>query len=170
MRRRGPSVLRNPRAANACKGRQGGCWANLARAHRQTTPATHPRVFANLPSWSPITAFGHDNTALLSYKQRNKRRNPRLVTMLAAHPDQENLARQGTRHLQPKTPGARYPKTPLKVPLNDENAAHHGKAGLVARSRPAGNENTVMRGKAQALATPGAIDGACSNQAKLTGL
>lgn len=55
--------------------------------------------------------------------------------MFAAH-DQENLAsihqatannkQQGritTRGLQPKTPGARYPKTPLKLPLNDENAA-----------------------------------------------
>lgn len=53
--------------------------------------------------------------------------------MFAAH-DQENLVsihqtvangkQHGTtRGLQPKTPGARYPKTPLKVPLNDENAA-----------------------------------------------
>jgi hypothetical protein len=53
--------------------------------------------------------------------------------MLAAR-DQENLAHghqqaaaskplnQGTKALQPKTPGARYPKTPLKVPLHDENA------------------------------------------------
>ncbi|KAG6356552.1 hypothetical protein INS49_014425 [Diaporthe citri] len=52
--------------------------------------------------------------------------------MLRAHQDQENLVsihqanaatkQHGTtRTLQPKTPGARYPKTPLKVPLNDEN-------------------------------------------------
>jgi hypothetical protein len=55
--------------------------------------------------------------------------------MLRAHQDQENLVsihqanaatkQHGTtRTLQPKTPGARYPKTPLKIPLNDENAAH----------------------------------------------
>lgn len=52
--------------------------------------------------------------------------------MFAAH-DQENLVsihqaaanhkqHATARGLQPKTPGARYPKTPLKVPLNDENA------------------------------------------------
>ncbi|PYH93491.1 hypothetical protein BO71DRAFT_441712 [Aspergillus ellipticus CBS 707.79] len=47
--------------------------------------------------------------------------------------DQENLVHnhqtvaaskplnQGARHLHPKTPGARVPKTPFKVPLNDEN-------------------------------------------------
>ena len=54
------------------------------------------------------------------------------ITMLRAHQDQENLVsihqanaatkQHGTtRTLQPKTPGARFPKTPLKVPLNDEN-------------------------------------------------
>lgn len=49
--------------------------------------------------------------------------------------DQENLVHghqqaaaakplnQSTRSLQPKTPGNKYPKTPLKIPLNDENAA-----------------------------------------------
>jgi hypothetical protein len=53
--------------------------------------------------------------------------------MLAAR-DQENLVHghqqaaaakplnQSSRTLQPKTPGNRYPKTPLKLPLNDENA------------------------------------------------
>ena len=62
--------------------------------------------------------------------------------MLAAR-DQENLVHglhqaaaskplnQSTRGLQPKTPGNKYPKTPLKVPLNDENAptAFGGKTG-----------------------------------------
>jgi hypothetical protein len=53
--------------------------------------------------------------------------------MLAAR-DQENLVHghqaaaaskplnQNVRTLQPKTPGNKYPKTPLKIPLNDENA------------------------------------------------
>jgi hypothetical protein len=47
--------------------------------------------------------------------------------------DQENLAHahqtvaaakplnQGIKQLRPKTPGARAPKTPFKVPLKDEN-------------------------------------------------
>lgn len=79
--------------------------------------------------------------------------------MLAAR-DQENLAfshhagavakqqqNQGIRQLQPKTPGARYPKTPLKIPLNDENANHGlGKSVLGGRSRGA-NENIMTIGK-----------------------
>lgn len=47
--------------------------------------------------------------------------------------DQENLVHthqtvaaakplnHGVKQLQPRTPGARAPKTPFKVPLNDEN-------------------------------------------------
>lgn len=34
------------------------------------------------------------------------------------------------RGLQPKTPGNKYPKTPLRIPLNDENApTGFGKTG-----------------------------------------
>lgn len=64
--------------------------------------------------------------------------------------DQENLIHghqqvaaskplnQSTRSLQPKTPGNRYPKTPLKIPLHDENAP----AGFGAKSgRGKGLEN-----------------------------
>ena len=52
---------------------------------------------------------------------------------MLAHRDQENLVHshqttaaakplnQSAKPLQPKTPATRYPKTPLKVPLNDEN-------------------------------------------------
>ena len=59
--------------------------------------------------------------------------------MLAAR-DQENLVHghqtvvaskplnQGSRQLAPKTPGNKVPKTPLKLPLNDEN----GNGGLAA--------------------------------------
>lgn len=55
--------------------------------------------------------------------------------MLAAR-DQENLVHahqqaaagkplnQSIRQLQPKTPGNKAPKTPFRIPLNDENAAH----------------------------------------------
>lgn len=79
--------------------------------------------------------------------------------MLAAR-DQENLVlghqALRARHLQPKTPGARNPKTPLKVPLNDENAKHGlgGKSVLGQRSR-GGNEN-LMTGRPgkSSLVTP----------------
>ncbi len=76
-------------------------------------------------------------------------------TMLAAR-DQENrvfshqagaVAKQ--QNLQPKTPGARFPKTPLKVPLNDENATRVLGGKSVLGDRPGGgNENirTVGRG------------------------
>lgn len=71
--------------------------------------------------------------------------------MFAAR-DQENVAfhRQNNaamKQLQ-KTPGARYPKTPIKVPLNDENAAHAIKgAKSIGGSRIGGNEN-IMASKA----------------------
>ncbi|KAL2269699.1 hypothetical protein VTJ83DRAFT_1883 [Remersonia thermophila] len=70
--------------------------------------------------------------------------------MLAAHHDQENRyaiqANAAKQHLQAKTPGARYPKTPLKVPLNDENAARvfNGKSVLGGKSN---NENALTVGK-----------------------
>ncbi|KAB5563294.1 hypothetical protein GE09DRAFT_961038 [Coniochaeta sp. 2T2.1] len=80
--------------------------------------------------------------------------------MLAAHQDQENLAfshqagaaakqqqqNQGFRTLQPKTPGARYPKTPLKIPLNDENATH-GLGGKSVLRPKNNNENMTTMGK-----------------------
>ncbi|KAI1138963.1 hypothetical protein F5Y05DRAFT_357020 [Hypoxylon sp. FL0543] len=92
--------------------------------------------------------------------------------MLAAR-DQENLAfnrqngaalkqQQGQvkRQLQPNTPGARFAKTPLKVPLNDENAAHAaGGAKSVLGGRTRGNENTLTskgKGLKTNLATPSA--------------
>jgi hypothetical protein len=58
--------------------------------------------------------------------------------MLATRADQENLIHeqqtaaaakplnQGLRGLTAKTPGNKAPKTPFKVPLNDENAQHNG--------------------------------------------
>ncbi|KAI1319875.1 hypothetical protein F5Y16DRAFT_405803 [Xylariaceae sp. FL0255] len=71
--------------------------------------------------------------------------------MLAAR-DQENLTfshqhgaaiKQQQGHA--KTPGARYPKTPLKVPLNDENGtlAKGGAKNLLTR----GNENAMTAKK-----------------------
>lgn len=78
-----------------------------------------------------------------------------IYEMLAAR-DQENLVHghqtvaaskplnQGTRGLQPKTPGNKYPKTPLKIPLNDENAP----AGFGGKSgKGKGLENMMTGGK-----------------------
>ena len=70
--------------------------------------------------------------------------------------DQENLVHghqtaaaskplnQQARQLAPKTPGNRVPKTPFKIPLNDENGANPfggGKGGLKTGGK--GNENLV---------------------------
>lgn len=78
--------------------------------------------------------------------------------MLAAR-DQENLVHghqaiaalkplnQSTK-LPPKTPGNKAPKTPFKVPLNDENNVtdlEAGKKGLRANGR--GKENLAVEGK-----------------------
>ena len=83
--------------------------------------------------------------------------------MLAAR-DQENLVHghqqiaaskslnQSTRQLAPKTPGNKIPKTPFKVPLNDENrpgAFGGGKTGLKSNAKD--NENGTVLGKKGAL-------------------
>lgn len=68
--------------------------------------------------------------------------------MLAAR-DQENLV---SRHQNGATlkqqqnnhPGSRYPKTPVKIPLNDENAGHmKGGAKSILGNRTRGNENAT---------------------------
>ncbi|KAI9717519.1 MAG: hypothetical protein M1812_004660 [Candelaria pacifica] len=79
--------------------------------------------------------------------------------MLAAR-DQENLVHghhtaaaakplnQGSKQLAPKTPGNKVPKTPFKVPLNDENAPigfGGGKTGLKTNIK--GNENFIFGSK-----------------------
>lgn len=79
--------------------------------------------------------------------------------MLAAR-DQENLVHahqtaaaskplnQGTKTLQPKTPGNKAPKTPFKIPLNDKagnTVLGGGRNGL--KTRAGGNENLVTGGK-----------------------
>lgn len=79
--------------------------------------------------------------------------------MLAAR-DQENLVHghqtaaaakplnQSSKQLQPKTPGNKVPKSPFKVPLNDENGPSRfgpGKTALKVNGR--GNENFMTGGK-----------------------
>src|SRR4029434_203622 len=70
--------------------------------------------------------------------------------MLAAHHNQENVythqAGASKQQLQAKTPGARYPKTPLKIPLNDENVNHGFNGKSVLRGK-GNNENTRTVGK-----------------------
>ncbi|GJC82170.1 hypothetical protein ColLi_05008 [Colletotrichum liriopes] len=56
----------------------------------------------------------------------------------------------GKAQLAPKTPGARYPKTPLKVPLNDENAVGGAKTALAPKS----SGNIQGTAKKQNLVTP----------------
>ncbi|KAK0626853.1 hypothetical protein B0T14DRAFT_534923 [Immersiella caudata] len=81
--------------------------------------------------------------------------------MLAAHQEQENVythqAGASKQLLQAKTPGARFPKTPLKVPLNDENA-NRGFGGKSALRTKGNNENTTTVGKGgksgRAMMTP----------------
>ena len=83
--------------------------------------------------------------------------------------DQENLVHggqtaaaakpqnQGIRQLQPKTPAQKAPKTPFKVPLNDENAAFGGKTGLKLAARGDENVGTAKKGTLQdknAFVTP----------------
>lgn len=84
--------------------------------------------------------------------------------------DQENLVHghqaaaaskslnQGARQLAPKTPANRPPKTPFKLPLNDENGAAAfggGKLGLNTVGR--GNGNIVMTSKKGGLADKNAF-------------
>ncbi|KAK5654826.1 hypothetical protein OQA88_6862 [Cercophora sp. LCS_1] len=70
--------------------------------------------------------------------------------MLAAHHNQENVyahqAEASKQQLQSKTPGARFPKTPLKVSLHDENTSNvfGGKSALRTKGN---NENVVTIGK-----------------------
>lgn len=81
--------------------------------------------------------------------------------MFATHNNQENFVHghqqaavskplnQGTRGAPPKTPGNKYPKTPLRIPLNDENAhtgyVVSGKSILGTKKR--GNENLMTGAK-----------------------
>jgi hypothetical protein len=75
------------------------------------------------------------------------------MDILAAN-DQENVVRNlhagpvgksfnaGLKGLNAKTPGNKAPKTPFKIPLNDENVVH--KAGKsVLKTNGKGNENLL---------------------------
>jgi hypothetical protein len=95
---------------------------------------------------------------------------PVSATMLALR-DQENLVHahqtvaaskpltQGIKQLQPKTPGARAPKTPFKVPLNDEND-----------SLAFGKKTVKGGGKQNGTAKPSVKDAFVTPMGKHTGL
>ncbi|KAI9772270.1 MAG: hypothetical protein M1840_001019 [Geoglossum simile] len=55
---------------------------------------------------------------------------------------------QGAKLAAPKTPGARAPKTPFKVPLNDENLAGRGGGKSVMRTVNKASENLMTGGLA----------------------
>ena len=59
--------------------------------------------------------------------------------MLAAHREQENrvLSHQASAKPQPKTPGMRYPKTPMDLGRGNENAL----AGFAAKNTIQGGIN-----------------------------
>lgn len=92
------------------------------------------------------------------YTISNSSLSSKPFTMLAAR-DQENLVHgqqalaaskplnQGTRAAPPKTPGNRYPKTPLKIPLHDENAPTGFGKKSVLQTKGKGNENLATIGK-----------------------
>ena len=70
--------------------------------------------------------------------------------------DQENLVHghqtaaaskplnQSTRQLPPKTPGNKVPKTPLKIPLNDENENNDLGAGKATLKAKGGLKNAFV--------------------------
>lgn len=76
------------------------------------------------------------------------------MDILAAN-DQENLVHNlqagaagkslnaGLKGFNAKTPGNKAPKTPFKVPLNDENAVHKG-GKSVLQTKGKGNENAFV--------------------------
>lgn len=88
--------------------------------------------------------------------------------MLAAR-DQENLVHarqtagaskplnQGIRQFPPKTPNAKVPKTPFKVPLNDENAIGGGKFTIKGNGKVDENQIAGKKlglGNSNAFVTP----------------
>ena len=94
--------------------------------------------------------------------------------MFAAHSDQENFVHgqqqvaaskplnHSMRGAPPKTPGAKYPKTPLKIPLQDENGlGGFGGGKTILGTKSKALENLIGIGKngstlgKDALITPG---------------
>lgn len=87
--------------------------------------------------------------------------------MLAARVDQENFVHgqqtaaaakplnQNIRGLQAKTPGHKAPKTPFKVPLNDENATYGGGKTFLKTNGKIGATGKKVTLDKNAFVTPG---------------
>lgn len=131
-----------------------GCCGNNSRTLHLTHLTTSP-FKCNLAILHLVT-LGTESTTNLTRPISLGRQSPNTHRkMLAAHrEDQENrvghLAGPSKQQLQAKTPGSRFPKTPLKVPLNDENA-NHGFGGKSVLRTKGNNENIVTVGKAGKL-------------------
>ena len=86
--------------------------------------------------------------------------------MLAAHIDQENFVHgqqttaaakplnQGTKGYAAKTPGHKAPKTPFKVPLNDENALFRGGKSVLKTNGKADDKTAKLVFDKSAFQTP----------------
>ena len=57
------------------------------------------------------------------------------------------LNQTSQRLAPPKTPGNRFPKTPMRIPLNDENAPTGGGKRLALGTKGKGTENMPVTGK-----------------------
>ena len=77
--------------------------------------------------------------------------------MLAARDLENRVAahHNGAALKQQQQAGRLYPKTPVKIPLNDENATHAaGKSALGNGNRTRGNENMQLTSKRSNFVTP----------------
>ena len=79
--------------------------------------------------------------------------------MLAARDLENRVAahHNGAALKQQQQAGRFYPKTPVKIPLNDENAAHAAggaKSALGNGNRTRGNENIQLTSKRSNFVTP----------------
>lgn len=127
------------------------CCANLSSGISETEHAAQRRDSRFLVHRNrPICDTHHQRPGIIAKSRQLGGHSSISAAMLAAHHDQENVythqAGASKQQLQAKTPGARYPKTPLKIPLNDENATHGFNGKSVLRGK-GNNENTLTVGK-----------------------
>ena len=107
----------------------------LSPVHPQTTDSPKHLDGRPFDHWtlSPRNLYYTTSHTLNIWERSHSKRSK----MFAAHQDQENrIAQQAgnVKQLPAKAPGALYPKTPLKVPLKDENTTRvFGGKGTIAK-------------------------------------
>ena len=76
--------------------------------------------------------------------------------MLAARDLENRVAahHNGAALKQQQQAGRLYPKTPVKIPLNDENTTHAAKNALGNGNQTRGNENVQLTSKRSNFVTP----------------